>query len=137
MEGVTSPWSVVADLDHVDVYLTVLDPSCGGGLTVQRADGRVAIFLERRGDARGRRAALAHELVHLRRGLLPRDAPGHLVDREEAAVRAETAAWLVPREMLLGWAARAAEVEPIRALEVAERFDVPVSVAWEALRRVA
>jgi hypothetical protein len=56
--------------------------------------------------------------------------------REESIVRAEAARRLVPLAELQALAAERAEIGPVMAWEVADHFDVPEDVAWEAVRQL-
>lgn len=87
-------------------------------------------------DRVGRRCTLAHELIHVERGIF--SGPAALMVREEAIVRAETARRLVPHADLV----RAVESmvsfgRGVEARHVAEFYDVTHSVAHEALRQLA
>lgn len=56
------------------------------------------------------------------------------MEREEAAVREEVARRLVPLDQLARFASERSEVGPVMAWDVADEFDVPEHVAWEAVR---
>ena len=62
-------------------------------------DGDRTIYLDQRLTQRGRRSALAHELWHIRRGVVPRDAV--LRAREEATVDELAARELITIESLI------------------------------------
>lgn len=84
-----------------------------------------------------RNAVLAHELVHLERGILyDASTPGALVDKEEAAVEAIVADRLVPPALLLQYIDATADLEGVTAATVAAEFEVPVDVAELALGRL-
>ncbi|HJR24458.1 MAG TPA: hypothetical protein VJ804_03230, partial [Acidimicrobiales bacterium] len=76
---------------------------------------------------------LAHELVHVERGVGYPAATPATMEREEAIVRREVAVRLVPLAALGDLVARRSDVEPVTAALVAEEFDVPEDVAREAL----
>lgn len=99
--------------------------------------GSEVIVLDPRVGRRQRRAVLAHELVHLDRGLLPAGTPRLVVDREEFQVRAETARRLVPGPALARMVAERSDVEGVTAAMVADEFDVPLDVAEVALAALA
>lgn len=115
-------------------------PLCGPrGLAPVFPDGEPVIAL---GPSLGRverRCVLAHELVHLERGLLPRDACDHRVAREERLVNEEAARRLVPADEFRAVAAALLDVaEAVEAWELAEHFDVTEAVIHhrvEGLRR--
>lgn len=123
-------------MERVQLRVTSLHPSTGGSSVVVRPDVTY-IYIDRRLSQRERRAAVAHELTHIIRGLPPMDWPAHLREKEEARVRSEVADWLVPPSALLAWAAARCDLEPIDASSVMEEFNVPRDVAMEAMRRVA
>ncbi len=84
-----------------------------------------------------RNALLAHEIVHVERGIYySPTTPAAVVEKEEHAVRRETAARLVPMDELIAFVDATQIVVPVRAEEVAERFQVPLEVAAEALKRM-
>lgn len=127
---------MLRDMERVQLRITSLHPSTGGSSIVVRPE-RTIIYVDKRLSQRERRAAVAHELTHLIRGLPPMDWPPHLRDKEEAKVRQETAEWLVPRSALLAWAAARCDLDPIDTHAVMEEFNVPRDVAAEAMRLVA
>ncbi len=79
---------------------------------------------------------LAHELVHDERGILfTADVPDAVIAKEEAYVRAETCRRLVPPHALRTEVARQMSAGAgVTAADVAGWFDVPESVAADALR---
>lgn len=83
-----------------------------------------------------RHAVLAHELVHLERGIPAPATPAVLVAREERLVDAEVARRLVPLDELARFAVARVTVEPVTARLVADEFDVPVAVAERALAQL-
>jgi len=92
-------------------------------------DGGTVVLLDLDLGRRARNVTLTHELVHLERGLLPRDALGHQVAREERLVIDEAARRLVPVEELRAAAAALLDVaEAVEAWELAEHFDVTEAV---------
>ena len=108
----------------------------GGGLHARRGAVGV-IVVDPRLDGPARRAVLTHELVHHERGDLVDhpDAPAGLVllaAREERAVDDEVARRLVPADELVALARADDEACGVGPEEVAEHFDVPVSVARRA-----
>lgn len=94
--------------------------------------GRV-IVLDSTLDRVERRCTLMHELVHFERGIGWPDATEATMVREEAKVRREVAARLVPAGELADLV-RCRHPEPVSARMVAEEFDVTEQVAAEAMR---
>lgn len=102
-----------------------------------------AILVSRALAPAERLAAVAHELHHLRRGGsgwqpgLP-DPLRTVVAREEERVDRAVADDLLPLHALAALARRRVEVEGcMSAVEVADEFGVPVSVAERQIRRLA
>jgi hypothetical protein len=124
------PWAAAARLPSLEIWFGDVPD----GATWHRADGQDHITIDARADRRLRRALLAHELVHVERGVGYPLATERTMQREEAIVRRETARRLVPPQELSELVARRGEVEPITAALVAEEFDVPEPVAADALR---
>ena len=132
-----SIWGSIRDHDHINVRVTDLPEHAGDGVLVRQPDGRVWILLGQHLPQRDRRAVLAHELEHLRRGSVRYDgAPATwdaVVAREEIAVDREVARRLVPLEELRAFVSRRASLgECVTVNCVAEAFDVPLWVAREA-----
>lgn len=81
-----------------------------------------------------RAAALAHELIHEERGILPAAAPAHVVAKEERLVDDEVARRLVPLDEMLAIAERCDRLDqPCEAWELAEIFGVTEEVARRAV----
>jgi hypothetical protein len=138
--GRSRPWDpATAAAERADLVV-VEDPVAalfGGGFLVRR-DGRHAIVLEPDLHPWQRRAALAHELVHVERGILDlRCAPEgweHEVVREERAVRREVAARLAPPSVVRVVVDRLGRAgEAVTAAAVAVELEIPLDVAEEAL----
>jgi hypothetical protein len=125
-----NPWAAAAQLPRLEIWFGDVPD----GATWHRAGGRDHITIDAHADRRSRNALLAHELVHLERGVGYPSASARTMEREEAIVRRETARRLVPPEELAAFVARRSEVDPITAALVAEEFDVPEGVADDALR---
>lgn len=138
MRRAGDPWRSIADLDHIHVRLVDLPESAGGGALIRLEHGDVWILLDRALTRPDRRAVLAHELEHLRRGSCRWDgAPASwaaVVAGEERAIDRAVAQQLVPLDELRAFAGRRSTVQAVTAECVAEEFDVPVSVAREACR---
>jgi hypothetical protein len=125
-----NPWAAAARLPRLEIWFDDVPD----GATWHRVDGRDHITIDSRAGRRERSALLAHELVHVERGVGYPWATEATMEREEAIVRRETARRLVPTDELAALVARRSEVEPVTASLVAEEFDVPERVAQEALR---
>ena len=128
-----NPWAAAAGHPRLEIWFADVPH---GATWHRTADGDV-ITIDSAAPRRERRALLAHELVHLERGIGFPVATERTMQREEAIVRRETARRLVPPAELRVLVDRRADVEPITAALVAEEFDVPEGVAAEALRALA
>lgn len=129
-----NPWRALRDRRHLRLVYAELPRSCGGGALLEEADGQRRVVLDFRLDQTGRRAALAHELVHDERVIWPPGTPSALVAKEEAYVNREVARRLVPLTLLERYVARVEDLgEPVHAAAVMEEFDVPLDVAQRAL----
>ena len=124
-----NPWAAAARLPRLEIWFDDVPE----GATWHRIGDRDLITIDARAGRRERSALLAHELVHVERGVGHPYASAATMEREEAIVRRETARRLVPPDELADLVARRAEVEPVTAHLVAEEFDVPEPVAQEAL----
>ena len=128
MGGRWNPWRALRDLG--DIVLVRDVPLAGPrGLAIVFPDGEPVVALDPALSRVERRSVLAHELVHLERGLLPAGAPEHVVAREERLVDDETARRLVPADELRAVAASLLDVaEAVEAWQLAEHFDVTEAV---------
>jgi hypothetical protein len=125
-----NPWAAAARLPHLEIWFADVPE----GATWHRVGDRDHITIDAHASRRERSALLAHELVHVERGVGYPAATARTMEREEAIVRRETARRLVPPDELLALVAGRAEVEPITVDLVADEFDVPPDVAAEAVR---
>jgi Zn-dependent peptidase ImmA (M78 family) len=123
-----NPWRALRE--QADVVLVRSVPLAGPrGLAIVFADGEPVVALDPELGRVERRSVLAHELVHLERGLLPADAPEHVVAKEERQVDDEAARRLVPVDELRAVAASLLDVaETVEAWQLAEHFDVTEAV---------
>lgn len=129
-----NPWRALRLRDDIELRWARLPDSFGGGAAVER-DGQLFVVLDSRLDRTERRSILEHELCHVRRGLLPRWAPDPILQKDEHAVRRETARRLVPLDELQRFVAQRGSVdEPVTASCVATHFDVTMEVAMDACR---
>lgn len=138
-----SIWGSIRDSDHVHVRLRPdLPADCGGGAVVRRPDGQIWILIDADLPQPERRAVLAHELEHVRRGSMRfDDAPASwdvVIAREERRIDRAVAQRLVPLEELRAFVAQRRSIEvPVTASCVAEAFDVPLRVAQDACEMAA
>ena len=125
------PWR--AARDHETLVIEFGDLPDGTGAAWFRDESGDLIVLDRRLRRRARKGALAHELVHVERGIGWGAATSATMQVEERVVRRETARRLVPPGMLRRFVDRRVDCEPVTAGLVADEFDVPVEVAGLAL----
>lgn len=137
-----SPWRAARDTPNLSIRLDRL-PVETGGAAIATAGDQVFVFLDRRLTRAERKAALAHELVHLERGTTGkcRFVHGPLsagVFREENRVDRIVALRLVPLDELAVFVDRLGDLgHGVGPIEAAEEFDVPARVAAVALGDLA
>lgn len=127
------PWPAAQDNDRLVVELAPVR----GGAEWRREFGYDTIRIDPSANEVERRALLAHELIHVERGVGYPVATAATMEREEAIVRRETARRLVPPDALRRFVRQASAVDAVTASSVAEEFDVPLPVAEEALRSLS
>lgn len=133
-----NPWRDLRGRDHIELRWGHFLGASRGLIRDAHPPPLRILTLDNRLDRRERRAVLAHELVHDERGLLPRSCPPAIREKDEHAVRAETARRLVPIAELRAFAAaRCSTGESVTVDDVAEAFDVPVWVARRACEMAA
>ena len=125
-----NPWRAARERENLVIEFD--DVPCGAAW-FQEGELDV-IVIDAAADRRTRRALLAHELIHAERRIGFPAASAAVMQREEAAVRRETALRLVPLEELAAFVGRSEGIEPVTAGAVGDEFDVPVDVAEEACR---
>jgi hypothetical protein len=125
-----NPWSALRDRDHIRFVLDPVAEVGGGGLYARHGDC-AAIVIHPELHRIDRRAALAHELIHDERGIVPTEAPQWIVSREEHLVHLEVARRLVPLDQLADFVE--AHAGPLTVADVADEFDVPPDVARRAI----
>lgn len=135
------PWEEADRRPGVEVRLTLLPDECGGAVLERRPE-RCWILLDLRRSPVEQRCLLAHELTHLDRGSMRCDASpatwGPVVAREEDAVNAEVADWLVgPFDLWTLVGDMVAEERDVTTREIAEHYQVTRDVARTALARLA
>ena len=130
--GAWNPWRALRARSQTTLVLRHLDGAQGLAII---EDGQEVIELHSGLGRIDRNSVLAHELIHLERGVPPVGAPPALVEKEEHWVRQETARRLVPPDNLADWVEDQLEVgEAVTVADVAERWEVSGDVAREALR---
>lgn len=124
-----NPWAAARTHLHLEI---VYDDVAEGAMWHRDAHGD-CITISASATRRQRRALLAHELIHVERGIGYPAATPATMQREEAIVRRETAQRLVPQSELMDLIERLEGIEPVTATLVGEEFDVPEDVAIEAM----
>lgn len=134
--GAWNPWRTLRELVDVEFDTAPLPRGVSGLLAVY-PDARVVIVDDQLTQVE-RNAALAHELVHLERGIPCRAHDRrwrHLAAREEQAVEDEVARRLVPLDALKDYVVRRESVcERVEPWQVAEDWRVPERVAIRAMQ---
>lgn len=131
--GVWDPWEALRRRPDITLHWAWLPTGHHG--TVHRDGDCWVITLHAELDRVQRRCALAHELIHVERGIV--HASPATMAREEAIVRAETARRLVPGEELARTVRRLASIGiGVEARHVASFYDVTSTVARDALTRL-
>lgn len=129
-----NPWETLRN--RSDILLEWAWLPAGHHGTVRRTGDGWVITLHAGLDRVGRRCALAHELIHVERGIV--HASRATMVREEAIVRAETARRLVPCGELARTVDRMASIGiGVEARHVAAFYDVTTGVARDALGLLA
>ena len=116
-----NPWRTLRELDAVELWFAPLD-GCRG-LWV-RAGGCDAIYLLETLDRRERREVLAHDLVHVERGLGHPDVFPLLTEKDEALVWREALRRLAPPEVIGALRRRAEEGDPVTMRDLADELDL-------------
>lgn len=115
-----NPWRALRGTD-VELWFAALDGPRGRWT---RSGGLDEILIEETLGRRERREVLAHELVHVERGVGWPDASAATMEREEAIVWCEALDRLVPPSEVSAFLARRASVGPVSVHELAEEFDL-------------
>ena len=116
-----NPWRTLRDLDAVELWFAPLD-GCRG-LWI-RSGGRDVVYLEETLDRRERREVLAHELVHVERGLGHPDVSPLLTAKDEASVWREALRRLAPPDVIGALQRRADDGEPVTVDDLADELDL-------------
>lgn len=94
-----------------------------------RRDGVDEILLDQRLDRRARREVLAHELVHVERGVGWPDATAATMELEEERVWRTALRRLAPPEEVERFLRTRATVGPVTVADLAEEFDLSLDAA--------
>ncbi len=130
-----NPWRALRARPHITHAIDPIADEAGGAVHARIGD-RSAIVLSPDLDRIDRNAALAHELIHDERGIAAPWATDATMQSEERIVRRETARRLVPLDHLLAFVEARVSVEPVTVALVADEYEVPHTVAAEALRQL-
>ena len=132
------PWRAVAERDDLVLSFHPIARLMGGGFYARAGElGVIVIDPELQGE--DRRAVLTHELIHHERGggvtsIGVFRGLASFVDGDERSVDREVANRLVPTELLEQFVRASARAgTSVGPAEVADQFEVPVSVAARAL----
>lgn len=130
-----NPWRALRAREHIELVWADMG-GCPG--RAERHPDRDRVLLDPTLGRIDRNAVLAHELVHLERGILyTSTTPDALIQKEEHAVETIVAGRLLPPQELAVYVDVLAEFEPVTAEAVAFEFDVPVALAQRALEQLA
>lgn len=128
------PWTTLRARPDIVLAWAWL-PAGHNGMVCRDGDGWI-VTLDAHLGRIGRRCALAHELIHIERGIV--DGPAPLMVREETIVRGEVARRLVTCDELARTVTRMASIGVgVEAHHVAAFYDVTHVVAVDALRQLA
>lgn len=129
-------WSELRRRSHIDLAWSYLS-GCDGRIE-DLGGGTRRITLDPRLDRPGRRATLAHELIHDERELFFDDStPIGIVRKEEAYVEAEAVRRLVPLDELEQLVrGRVSDDGTVECHDVMEWFEVPEDVAVHAINQL-
>lgn len=128
-----NPWRALRGSD-VDLWFAPLGGHRGRW---QRSGGRDEILLEETLPRRERREVLAHELIHVERGVGWPDATAATMEREEALVWREALDRLVPPDEVHEFLTRRASAAPVTLDDLADEFDLSadgahrIAARWE------
>lgn len=143
MAGRWDPWADVERRTEVTVVLAELPRGYSGAMCGQWADGSAIVVIDPGLDACERRVALAHELVHLERGIdaWPNGMPyawRAISIREEERVHRAVARRLVPLDELEEFITGMEDLDlGVDARAVAEHFEVTEMAARTAMMLLA
>lgn len=128
-----NPWRALRDAD-VELWFAPLDGL--RGLWERRA-GADHITLESSLDRRTRRAVLAHELVHVERGIGWPLATAATMQLEEERVWRTAIDRLAPPDAVRAFVEARATGGPVTVEDLAEEFDLPPDIAARVAARFA
>jgi hypothetical protein len=128
-----NPWRALRATD-IDLWFAALGGPRGRWDRTAAGD---EILIEESLGRRERREVLAHELVHVERGIGWPDATAATMEREEAIVWDEALDRLVPPELVQAFLARRGTAGPVSLVELADEFDLSddgarrIAARWE------
>lgn len=115
-----NPWRALRGTD-VELWFAPLDGARGRWT---RRSGRDEILLEATLDRRSRREVLAHELVHVERGVGWPHATAATMELEEEQVWRTALDRLAPPAEVAAFLAARSTVGPVTVADLAEEFDL-------------
>lgn len=124
-----NPWRALRAIE-AELWFADLHGDRGRWVRTGRGD---EIYLDHALDRRERREVLAHELIHVERGIGRPDATPDTMQREEVIVWREALDRLVPPDELVAFLVRRVSEGPVTLDELAEEFDLSLDGA----RRIA
>lgn len=128
------PWRVLRGQPEIELIWARIE---GCRERVEMGPNGTKITIDPGASQVDRNALLSHALVHVERGILyPPNTPPAVVEKEEYKVRRESARRMVKQDELIAFVEANQEFVQITAEVVAERFEVPVEVAREAIRQM-
>ena len=135
MSEAWNPWRALRARDDIELVWADL-PDDLLGTVAEDGEGGCTITLDPRLDRVTRRCVLAHELIHVERGITW--GVEATMEREEVIVDTETARRLVPSGELRQVVAAMCSVGiGVEARHIAAHFDVTPEVAGDALTMLA
>lgn len=122
-----NPWRALRASTSVVLWFAPL----GGvrGRWERGVDGRDEILIEETLGRRARREVLAHELVHVERGVGWPAATPATMQAEEERVWREALTRLAPPDQVLAFARERASVDAVTVYDVADEFDLTPETA--------
>jgi hypothetical protein len=127
-----NPWRALRASSSVVLWFAPLDGI--RGRWERSADGRDEILIEESLGRRDRREVLAHELVHVERGIGWPVATAATMQAEEERVWREALTRLAPPEEVVAFARARASVGAVSVQDLADEFDLSLDGAARLVR---